>query len=410
MLKKYLFFIMMVGLMFIFRSWDRVDIETRGYVLGIAIDEYPPMPYGQNNPGSQEASEEEKRKFESMELDINRPRYAMTIQFPIIKKATMTAASVGGGNSQGSKTWQLTQAGDSFVDMNEEITSRTDLIPYYEHLQSIIISDAVARKGLHDILDFFVRDPEMRRRVKVFISKGEAKRILDVIPKIEDYSAIYLSRLPLNAKVNSRILHETDLGELLISLHSDQDFVLPSVNATKDEIKDCGCAIFKNDRMVGWGDEIDTEVIKLIRDKSLGGIITATSPNDEDGIISLKITNVKTKITPVPQDSGYSFNIDVQIKGNLAEITNQEIHGILTEDFLKKSEMNFSMAVEERCRKVIRKIQEEYGADIFHLNTVLKAEKPAYWKRVKDQWRDIFPTVKTNVHVGIMIRQIGNSR
>ena len=105
--------------------------------------------------------------------------------------------------------------------------SRTNLIPYYEHLQVIIISEDVARSGVEDILDFFVRDQEMRRRVKLFVTPGQAKSILDVKPRTEDFSAMYLAHIPMNSTKNSRMVHEVDLGEIVNYIHQGYDFVLP---------------------------------------------------------------------------------------------------------------------------------------------------------------------------------------
>jgi len=64
------------------------------------------------------------------------------------------------------------------MEINRSITTRMNLIPNYEHLQVIIISEKVARKGLRNVLDLFIRDHEMRSRTKLFITDGDAKKAL----------------------------------------------------------------------------------------------------------------------------------------------------------------------------------------------------------------------------------------
>lgn len=265
--------------------WDYKDIESRGFVLGIAIDKYPPTPQESEKGSPDSTPPEEEEKLEKMELHTGEPAYAMTIQLPVIKgsQATNKASGGGGGSSEGAKTWEITQVGNSFMSMNREMLSRTGLTLYYEHLQVIIISEEVARNGLENIMDFFIRDPEMRRRVKVFISQQEAKSILDVQPRIEDYSAIYLAKMPENSRKNSRMAHKTDLGEAINNIHRGHDFILPKVVATKDEIKTSGAAAFKEGKMVGWISELELEAIKFIRNLYLGGVVTVQIPGEKTG-------------------------------------------------------------------------------------------------------------------------------
>ena len=144
--------------------WDHIDIEQRGYVLGVAIDAYPPMPGKDEKAASEETPPEEEEKIEMMETHTGKPSYAMTIQMPILRKNPQPAEGGGSSSEGGGLTWEITQVGNSFMAMNRELLARTSLSLYYEHLQVIIISDQVARKGISDVLDFFTRDPEMRRR------------------------------------------------------------------------------------------------------------------------------------------------------------------------------------------------------------------------------------------------------
>lgn len=321
--------------------WDHIDIEQRGYVLGVAIDAYPPMPGKDEKAASEETPPEEEEKIEMMETHTGKPSYAMTIQMPILRKNPQPAEGGGSSSEGGGLTWEITQVGNSFMAMNRELLARTSLSLYYEHLQVIIISDQVARKGISDVLDFFTRDPEMRRRVRIFISKGEAKAVLDVKPRIEEYSSVYLAEMPTNAGKNSRIVHHTDLGQVIQLIHNDLSFVLPVAQATKDEIKITGAAAFKGDKLVGWVNELETEAIKLIRNLYLGGVVSVKSPEQKDALEVLDITKAKTKITPIINNDQITMDIKIDIKGNYAEYINKAALEDITIDFLKRLEEEF---------------------------------------------------------------------
>lgn len=401
-----------ISFIFLTGCWDAVDIEERAYIIGVAIDEYPPTPKGQEEETKEVETEQEKRLETDTEVDTGRLMYAMTIQMPIIKLGTHpNAQGAGGGAEPGvPRTWEITQVGNSFMEMNRTIATRTNFKPYYEHLQVIIISDKVAKKGLKNILDFFIRDHEMRSRTKVFITEGDAKKVLDVIPRIEDYASIYLAKTVSNARINAQMIHWTDLGKAVQSIYSGTDFTLPHVKVSGDEVMNKGAAIFKGDKMVGWIDGSDVEAGKLIRNLTIGGLITAKMPGGKDSIMALEVVKAKTKVTPVIQGNSVIFKIDIDIKGNYTEGVNSTFLKEIDQDFIQQASKAFEDSIKKQCLDTIKKVQNEFGADIFLFDTVLKTQKPEYWKKVKDRWHDIFPRAGVDVKVNVTIKQVGNIR
>ncbi|MFZ5986700.1 MAG: Ger(x)C family spore germination protein [Bacillota bacterium] len=410
--KTFLAFIC-ISFIFLTGCWDAVDIEERAYIIGVAIDEYPSVPKGQEEETKEVETEQEKVLETDTEVDTGRPMYAMTIQMPIIKMGTHPNIQGGGGGGAEPdvpRTWELTQTGNSFIEINRTIATRTNFKPYYEHLQVIIISDKVARKGLKNILDFFIRDPEMRSRTKVFITDGDAKKVLDVIPRIEDYASIYLAKTVSNARINSQMIHWTDLGKAVQNIYTGVDFPLPHVKVSGDEVMNKGAAIFKGDKMVGWIDGSDIETGKLIRNIYIGGITTARMPGTKNSIMALEVVKSKTKVTPVIQGNEVSFKIDIDIKGNYVESVNSTFLREIDQDFIQQASKAFEDSIKNRCLGTVEKLQNKFGADIFHFSNVLKTQKPEYWKKVKDRWHDIFPYVKVDIKVNVDIKQVGNIR
>ncbi|HHU48296.1 MAG TPA: Ger(x)C family spore germination protein, partial [Clostridiales bacterium] len=351
---------------FLSGCWDHIDIEQRGYVLGVAIDAYPPVPMKDEEAAPGETPPEEEVKLELMETHTGQPLYAMTIQLPILRNDSQPSDASSAGSGGGSLSWEITQVGNSFICMSRQMLSRSSLALYYEHLQAIIISDRVARQGISNVLNFFTRDPEMRRRVRVYISQGEAKAVLDVKPRVEEYSSIYLAEMPTNATKSSRIVHHTDLGQVIQLIHNNLSFVLPIARPTKDEIKISGAAAFKGDKMVGWVSELETEAIKLLRNLYEGGIVTVQSPEQKGAIEVLDVTKTKTKITPVIRNDEIAMYIKIDVKGNYAEYVNKPALEDITIDFLDKLEQEFEKEIARNCTATINKFQEEYKADVFH--------------------------------------------
>ncbi|AOT70231.1 Ger(x)C family spore germination protein [Geosporobacter ferrireducens] len=401
--KRGIVLVMLTGC-FLTGCWDHVEIQERGFVLGVAIDKASPLPM------KQETDYRSERDIEKMPLQKGEPSYTYTIQVPIIVFAKNQPTGVAGGGAEADATWNMTIQGKSFMEANRQYSTRTNYPPFYEHLQAIIISEDVAREGITASIDLFLRDHEMRRRTRVFITPGEAKTVLDVQPRIEDYPAMYLAQLPFNASKTSRILHKTDLGEMSELLHAGADFVLPRVVATKDEIKDAGAAVFKGDKMVGWLGELDTIYLKWVRDAVLGGVIVVSMPNDPESVVTLEIKSAKTKVRPKVEGNGIKMDIRVKAEFSLAEKTEAHFRNALDEDFLKELETKAERDLRENMEDTVRYVQKEFGADIFLFNLAMERYAPDTWDQVKDKWADIFPQVEVAVSVKAKIAEIGTMK
>lgn len=410
--KKLMILSILLCSLFLSGCWDQMDVEQRGYVLGAAIDAYPPIPMEAEVTSSGETSPEEETQFELMETHTGQPLYALTVQLPILRKSSRP--SEGSGSSDGgseSKTWEITQIGNSFISMNRELLSRTSLALYYEHLQVVIISDRIARQGIAKVLDFFTRDPEMRRRVRVFISKGEAKSVLDVDPKVEEYSSMYLSTMPLSATKNSRMVHETDLGEVIQNIHNDMSYMLPVAQPSKDEIKISGAAAFKGDKMVGWISELETEAIKMIRNLYIGGVVAVPSPEQEGAVEVLEVTKSKSQITPVIKDDEITMKIKIKVMGNYAEYVNKDIQDTTADALIPQLQRNFEREIAKNCAATINTFQNKYKTDVFQFCQTIQADEPAYWEKVSGDWEDsIFPNMDVIIDVDVSIQLTGTSK
>ncbi|MCK9912595.1 hypothetical protein MXD81_25805, partial [Microbacteriaceae bacterium K1510] len=45
------------------------------------------------------------------------------------------------------------------------------------------------KEGIAEQIDFLLRDPEIRNRANIFVSKGKAETKLELLPPLERYSA-----------------------------------------------------------------------------------------------------------------------------------------------------------------------------------------------------------------------------
>lgn len=403
MVLKLMFILITGGIFLLSGCWDYQEIEDRGYVLGLAIDKAVPIPIGQMD----REHNEQERKIEKMPLQEGEAQYAYTIQVPVIHKAMIKPGNQGGGGSEGHKSWDLTVVGKSFFEINREYSTRLNYPPFYEHMKVIVINEDVAKEGILKHLDVILRDHEMRRRTKLFVTPQEAKSVLDVSPRIDDYASLYLDILPQNATRVARMAHITDLGEVSKSIHGELDFVLPRVIATEDEIKDAGVGVFKEGKLVGYLGEIDTIYAKFVRDAVIGGITVVESPHPTGELITLEIAETKTIVKPIVDGDSITMDIKVRMTYNLVEEMRQIPDNTYDRKFLEEVEERANIKIQEEIKDTVNYVQKEFGADIFHFNVAMQRYAPQKWQEVKNDWYDLFPCVDIQVTVKSQIKMTG---
>ncbi len=387
--------------------WDRREIETRGFVLGIAIDK-PTAEEIQAAQGSQLQSTAET--FDQTPNPNQSELYRMTVQLPILAKVSRQTGILGGGAQTASPVWNLSGIGSSLFAINREFATRTTIPPFYEHVQVIVISADAARDGLNRFTDFLFRDPEMRRRTPILISDQEARSLLDLQPHLEPFSATYLGRVYLNVDLTARIVHRTDVGALSAFLHNGLDFLLPRVVSRDKEVKVAGAAVFSEDKLVGWLNEDEMQAAKWLGGLAKGDWITLPCPTHPPGPITVDINRGETKVKVSGDGSRPVLQYTIEMSGNIAEDLCEHEDLDFDYGFLRQVEAAVAQTMKVKMESVGKKLQQELQSDALQMGSEVERQNLKLWKQIKDQWREIYPTVEVAVKVNVILKLVNLAR
>lgn len=102
--------------------------------------------------------------------------------------------------------------------MNREFTALSSKVPFYEHLAVLIISEDIARtKGvLSHLLDTYIRNVNMRRGIKVVVSKEDPKELLEFTTPENKLPALHIEQLLLKSSKH-KIFILSHVSHLLFS-------------------------------------------------------------------------------------------------------------------------------------------------------------------------------------------------
>ncbi|MGC5327865.1 Ger(x)C family spore germination protein [Brevibacillus sp. SYSU BS000544] len=393
-MRKFLLVLLIVSLTLVATGcWDQVEIDERGFVIGVAID----------LPKSKELKEKAKR--EAPDKPHGKHRFVVTQQFVIPGALTQNTA-----NKTDQAFLNITSEGGTMFEVTRELATRTSRSPFFQHLKVLVISEDVARKkyAFGDTLDFFIRDQEMRRSTKVLISKGNARSTIEINPKNEKLPVMYIDSIVRNSKKSARMLKETRVGDVHEYLLSGESFVIPRIIADTKEVKVAGGAVFNGSdhRMVGFLGEEETEGLNFIRGNITGGLLKV---GVYDNLVIFEIQESKQKIKANVKDiNQMEIVISIDAEGNLVE--SFERIDFLREDVSSKLEKKIAEEIERLANDAIRKSQKEFKIDFLGLGKYVYQHHYKLWKTIKNDWdqgRNYFTKCKIRVEAKVKLRQTG---
>jgi len=218
----------------------------------------------------------------------------------------------------------------------------------------------------------------------VYVVKGMAKVALDAAPPDIKLPAFYLDRIIANMEKSSRVIPESQLGDIHERMLSRRSFTALHVVPGKQDVSIVGNAVFSSEdnRMVGALDGEDVEGRNLITGEYYSGAIKAKF---RDGIFTYNITKVKSSIEledPTPEN--LKVTIKIKVEGNISETFEQadffhpgvleELESLIEDELVRLTE------------RAVIKCQKEYETDVLGLSEYLSKRYPKLWVSVKNDW------------------------
>ncbi len=320
------------------------------------------------------------------------------------------SASEAGGGAKGAGGTQLVgvryATGVTVAKALEQLQTKIPRKIFFGHLQAIVISEKIAKEGITDYLDLFLRHPRPSTHSYVFISKGSAKELLSL--QTDLYSPVEIIR---GIARSETLMNKTVLD--VLEMLKDGDTAIPMIeklppekgkkpNQTIPYLNKT--AIFNKDKMVGSIDDSLTRGAMWIRNEIKEARITMI-PKNENEPITLAVLNAKTKL--VPKISGDKWKMTIKGRASGEIISNYGNRNLKDKKMMDKLEKQFAKEIEERMAKTVQYVQKKKKVRIFEFGEAFERKYPKRWNEVKDRWVEIYPTVEVDYDVKVNIRSQG---
>ncbi|WP_462408575.1 Ger(x)C family spore germination protein [Neobacillus sp. Marseille-QA0830] len=239
--------------------------------------------------------------------------------------------------------------GEVIRDLVSEMQKKASQPIVSGSLDIALFGEKVAREGIIQTLDVFLRDPSVGARVYLAVVDGKAINIFEGTYG-DRGNAQYLSQL-MEHNMMRQNLPITNLHRFLAAFYSEgQDPYLPVLKKNqRNLVSISGLALFKDDKVAAILPENKMYYFKLLVDrKTLGSVMV----KEVHGESTIRTLNSKRKIR-LAKRNPYEFTIKIKIKGILTE--HQE--RILGKGETTKIEKQLEKQVAEECLKMIQTFQ-----------------------------------------------------
>ena len=104
-------------------------------------------------------------------------------------------------------------------------------------------------------------------------------------------------------------------------------------------------------------------------------------------------------------DGKVHLKMKVNIKGGLAEETGDV--EISNREVIEAVEEACSEEIKKQIESVLKKAQKEFKQDTFSIGTLFHRKYPEEWRRISDNWNNIFSEMDYTINVETKIIRIG---
>lgn len=338
----------------------------------------------------------------------------------------------------------ISAEGETIYDAVRNFSMRSSRQLFLSHTMVLVIGEETARGGITQIIDFFIRHKDIRLRTWVVVCEGLARDALQSQPEKEPLLSEEITKMieqnrPRVSKVAGadifQVMHDLLTPGIEAAVTHMKLFVPPETTSparsaepvpprgdspggspgTEGEEEEqpqqktftiSGAAVFRGDRLVGRLDEEETQGMLFINGQSLGGIIPFAFGAAEKNA-SFLFRGLNTRVKPLFNEDG-SIEFKILIKG-FGELLEENAVIEISRDDLKQAEELINQEVVRRCQEGISRAQE-LKSDVFGFGDKIYRTEPGKWELIKDQWEEIFSTVKVDVVSDMRIEHVGQLR
>lgn len=366
--KISLFFVLIFMLFSLTGCYDATSIESSYYIVAVGIDKGQDLPYN------------------------------LSIQ--IAKNSNNSSES---GSSQSSDYTIYQVECDTFDSGINILNNYLNKIINLSHCSAIIFSEELAREGLGNIINSLASNDEIRPNAYILISNKTAYDVLDKVSNSgENFSSRFYEYI-ISSSNYTGYSEKTTFEEFVSKVNSPiEDTVAIYTMVNEQTVQNSGLAIFKDDKMIGTTNSLDSIAHLILTNELKEALITIPNPFENSSYMDLEIKNnkrskINTQIinnTPFIICNVY-LHANIKTSGKNFDYTkndNIEIASKYAEKFMENITLNY-----------LYKLSREYNSDVLEFQRNLSKHCLTNEELQKYNFKEVFKDAYFKVNMNLQI-------
>ncbi len=326
----------------------------------------------------------------------------------------------GTGNSEQSSSIIITSEGNSLPETVRKLSMKTDKTVFASQNHARFFTEAFARTEMAPALDFFLRDHLTdESQFMVMIKGDDAMKLYHASPCTSSSIGVYLETLSMTqprAVAYSTFVTTLDFAKDLFS--EGKEPVMGTIeiiektteetatgqtgNKKEYEIIYLGLAAFKDGKFMGYLNMVETRAYNLITGDAKTAFFTAQT---SEGMSTLELVTAKTDIKTSIENGKVKLDVKLKLKTDILQQTGTL--DITKMESAKKVEESLNRMLETEITDAVKRVQSEFGSDIFGFGNYFHIQHPKKWKELKSAWNQIFSQAELKVTVESFVLSTG---
>lgn len=240
------------------------------------------------------------------------------------------------------KKYVVNANGDSITDAIINAENKIAKETSYSHLEVLLISNSVARNGISNIKDYFVRNSRFTNSFYIITSMSNSpKEVLSFKSINSPLSSTTIIDLLKTTNSTISLDNKDSFDYQIARIKDDSDIVIPNIKLNQ-EIDLDGMSVFKNNEYNYKIDIYETQIYGLLKKKIKNNLIV----NDK-GAIEIDMININYDYTN-------NINIDIKMEAKIKEI-NDKNFDLKDNKYLNELEQSFIKDLKIRIDSFIKR-------------------------------------------------------
>lgn len=320
------------------------------------------------------------------------------------------SGSPGGNGNSDKKTKIYSAEGATVGEALRKLVTKSGNEPMFAHNRVIVIGEEAANRDLSDILDFFERNYDSRASQLLCVAKNTTgESVIRAKVPMDTVKSEILENMLVECSKQSLVPKVRIIDAINYIKDETSGLCIPAVKVEKngedENFELDGCAVFGTDTTLSMYIDSETaEGIAILNDKIEEGVISAALPNGQSASFYINKGRCRYKITT--ENGVLHYSLNVRISCDLEGVQGDEYFSTDT-GVVETFQTAVGEAISKKAENTLTVLQGKHGADVVRYGKRLRNKENDLYYIVKDNWGDIFPSIKLSVTADVTVRRIG---